>query len=85
MAENRDVIEYPLAMLWRLRRSFDKKINGISDVYRNNSSNFETKHMRLSEDIYYFITEIIDVQQQFAEGYYFLTVTVKRSKNSFRY
>ena len=43
MAENSDVIEYSLEMLWRHWRAFHKKINGIHDVYRNNSSNFETK------------------------------------------
>ena len=51
MAANRDVIEYPLAMLWRHWRAFPKKINGIRDVYLN-SSNFETKLIRLSVDIH---------------------------------
>ena len=62
-----------------------KKINGITDDYRNNSFNFEAKLMRLSHDIHNFITEIVDIWQQFAEGYCFVTVTVIRSKKSFRY
>ena len=61
MAENRDVIESPLAMLWRHRPSIHKKIAGIRDDYRNNSYNFEAKLMRLSDDIHNFITEIVDV------------------------
>ena len=61
MAANRDVIEYPLAMLWRHRPSIHKKINGIRDDYRNNSYNFETKLMRLSDDMSNCLTEIVDV------------------------
>ena len=58
---NRDVIEYPLSMLRRHWRAFHKKINGIQDDYRNNSNNFETKLMRLSENTHHFMNEIIDV------------------------
>ena len=29
MAENRDLIEYPLAMLWRHRRAFTRKLTGF--------------------------------------------------------
>ena len=29
MAENRDVIEYPLAVLWRHRRAFTRKLTGF--------------------------------------------------------
>ena len=36
--------------------------------------------MRLSDDIHNFITEIVDVLQQFAECYCFVTKTVKISK-----
>ena len=61
-------------------KGIQKKINGIRDVYRNNSSNFETKLMRLSEGMHNFITEIIDVLQQFTEGYYFVAVTAERSQ-----
>ena len=60
MAENRDVIEYPLSMLWRHRRAFTTKLKD-SDDYRNNSYNFEAKLVRLSDDIHNFITEIVDV------------------------
>ena len=65
MAENRDVIEYQLAMLWRHRR-IHKKINRIRDDYRNNSYNFDAKLMRFSDDIHNCLTEIVDVMQQFA-------------------
>ena len=58
MAENRDVIEYPLAMLGRHRPNIDKKINGIRDDYRNNSYNFEAKLVRLSDDMNNCLTEI---------------------------
>ena len=43
MAAHRDVTEYPQAKLWRHWRAFNKKINGIPEVCRNNSSNFEIK------------------------------------------
>ena len=43
-----------------------KKINEIRDDYRNNSYNFEAKLMRLTDDSHNFITEIIDVIQQFS-------------------
>ena len=52
MAENREVIEYQLAMLKRHRRTFTRKLTGIRDDYRNNSYNFEAKLMRLSDDIH---------------------------------
>ena len=60
MAANRDVIEYPLAMLWRHRPSIHKKINGIQTTIVI-TYNFEAKLMRLSDDIHNFITEIVDV------------------------
>ena len=85
MAENRDVIEYPLANALTSQAGIHKKINGIRDDYRNNSYNFEAKLMRLSDDIHNCLTEIVDVQQQFAEGYCFVTMTVRRQKKSFRY
>ena len=45
MAANRDVIEYPLEMLWRHWGAFHKKMSRVRNVYRNNSSNFETRLM----------------------------------------
>ena len=39
-----------------------------------NSSNLEATIMIVSEKIYQFITEFIDVQEQYAEGYGFVTV-----------
>ena len=69
MVENRDVIEYPLAMLWRHRTGIHKKINGIRDDYRNNSYNFKAKLMRLSDDMNNCL------KQQFAVGYCFVTMT----------
>ena len=61
------------------------KTDLFRDDYRNNSYNFEAKLMRLSDDIHNCLTEIVDVLQQFAEGYCFVTLTVERSKKSFRY
>ena len=61
MGENRDVIEYPLAMLRRHRQSIHKKIAGIRYDYRNNSYNFEAKLMRLSDDMNNCLSEIVDV------------------------
>ena len=61
MAENNDVIENPLAMLWRHRTSIHKKINGIRDDYHNNSYNFKAKLMRLSDDMDNCLAEIVDV------------------------
>ena len=61
MEENRDVIEYPLAMLWRHRPNIHKKINEIRDDYRNNSYNFDAKLMRLSDDMKNCLAEIVDV------------------------
>ena len=54
-------------------------------MYRNNSNNLDATFVKLFEKIQYFITEIIDVWQQFAESYCFVTVAVKRVKKSFRY
>ena len=48
-----------------------------------NSNNLEATFVKLSEKIQYFITEFIDVWQQFAESYCFVTVAVKRANNSF--
>ena len=55
------------------------------DVHYNNSNNLEATFVKLSEKIQYFITEFIDVWQQFVESYCFGTVAVKRAKQSFRY
>ena len=55
------------------------------DVYHNKASNLEATFMKLSEKIKYFITKFIDVWQQFAESYCFVTVAVKRAKKSFRF
>ena len=49
--------------LWRV---FIKKINKILDLYHNNSNNLEANFLKLTENIQYFITEFIDVWQQFA-------------------
>ena len=74
------------AIRWRRRagwirwRVFFEKINRIQDMYHNNSNNLETTFMKLSEKIHYFITEFIDVWQQFVESYSFVPVTVKWSK-----
>ena len=54
----------------------------IHYMYHNNSNNLEATFMKFSEKIQYFITEFIDVGQQFAESYCF---TDKRSNKSFRY
>ena len=48
-------------------------------MYHNNSNNLEATLVKLSEKIQYIITEFIDVWQQFAESYCFVTVAVKRS------
>ena len=58
MAANRDVsADNALTSL----AGIHKKINGVRDDYRNNSYNFDTKLMRLSDDIHNFTTEIVDV------------------------
>ena len=44
------------------------------DVHYNNSNNLEATFVKLSEKIKYFITEYIDVWQQFAESHYFVAV-----------
>ena len=46
-------------------------------MYHNNSNNLEARLVKLSEKIRCFITDFIDVWQQFAESYCFVTVTVK--------
>ena len=61
------------------------KNNSIKDVYHNNSNNLEATFVKLSEKIHNFNTEFIDVWQQFAESYCFVTVKVKTSKKSYRY
>ena len=57
-----------------------KKKNRIQDVHHNNSNNLEATFVKLSEKIQYFTMEFIDVWQQFAESYCFLTVAVKRAE-----
>ena len=47
--------------------------------------NLEATFVKLSEKMQYFITEFIHVWQQFAESYCFVTVAVKRAKQSFRF
>ena len=66
-------------------RVFLEKSNKIQDMYHNISNNLEATFVKLNEKIQYFISEFIDVWQQFAESYCFVTVAVKRSKKSFRY
>ena len=53
------------------------------DLHHNNSTNLEATFVKLSEKFEYFITEFIDIWQQFAESYYFVTVVLKRMKNCF--
>ena len=55
-------------------------MNGIRDVYRNNSINFVAAGLKLSEKINNFSTKFIDVRQKFADGYGFVAVTVRRTK-----
>ena len=55
------------------------------DVHYNNSNNLEATFVKLSEKIKYFITEFIDVRQQFAASYCFVAVAVNRAKQSFRF
>ena len=50
-------------------------------MYLNNSNNLEATFVKFFEKIQYFITELIDVSQQFALSYCFVTVTVERSKD----
>ena len=50
------------------------------DVHYKNSNNLEATIVKLSEKIQYFITEFINVLQQFAESYCFVAVAVKRAK-----
>ena len=52
-------------------------------MHHNNSNNLEATFVKVSEKIKNFITEFIDVWQQFAESYCFVTVAVKRAKNRF--
>ena len=64
MAENRDVIEYLLATLWRHRRASTTKLTRFETTNVTiNSYNFEAKLMRLSDDIHNCLTEIVDVFQ----------------------
>ena len=67
------------------REGLSLKKYWIQDVHHNNSNNLEATFVKLSEKIQYFITEFIDVWQQFAQSYCFVTVAVKRAKQSFRY
>ena len=53
------------------------------DVHYNNSNNLEATFVKLSEKIKYFITEFIDVWQQFADNYGFVTVASKERNNRF--
>ena len=49
-------------------------------MHHTNSNNLEATFVKLYEKYQYFITEFIDVWQQFAESYCFVTVAVKREK-----
>ena len=51
------------------KRRFNEEIVEIRDVYRNNSSNFETTLMKLSEKIYHFSILFIAARVQFAGDY----------------
>ena len=57
------------------KKNWDEFTGGIffkklmdPDVHYNNSNNLEATFVKLSEKIKYFITEFIDVWQQFAES-----------------
>ena len=50
-------------------------------MHHNNSNNLEATFLKLSEKIQYFITEFIDVWQQFAESSCFVAVAVNRAEN----
>ena len=83
--------ELSSAICWRRRTGmssldgFSLKKYWIQDVHYNNPNNSEATFAKLSEKIQYFIMEFIDVRQQFTESYCFVTVAVKRAKQSFRF
>ena len=54
-------------------------------MHHNNSNNLAVTLVKFSLKTQHFITEFIDVWQQLAESYCFVTVVVKRAKKSFRY
>ena len=54
-------------------------------MHYNNVNNLEATFVELYEKIQYFITEIIDVWQQLTQSYCFVTVVVKKAKQSFRF
>ena len=74
------------------KKNWDEFTGGIffkklmdPDVHYNNSNNLEAAFVKLSEKNPIFITEFIDVWQQFVESYCFVTVAVKRAKQMFRF
>ena len=61
-----DIIEPPAVnAVTSLEDTYDE-INGIREVYCNNSSNFEAMTVKPSEKIHHFRTEFIDITPQFA-------------------
>ena len=46
--------------------AFLEKMDRIQDMYHNNSNNLEDTFVKFSEKNKYFITEFVDVWQQFA-------------------
>ena len=74
------------------KKNWDESTGGIfkkkvmdPDEHYNNSNNLEATFVKLSEKIQYFITEFIDVWEQFPESFCFVTVAVKRAKQLFRF
>ena len=67
---------------WVHWRAFIEKINRIQDMYQNNSNNLEATFLKLSEKhpIFYF-----GIYGCLATIRLVFSVTVKRSKKSFRY
>ena len=52
-------------------------------MHHNNSNKLEATYVKLSEKIHYFITAFIDVWQQFAYSYCFVTGGSKERKSRF--
>ena len=69
MATNNDVVEPSVVHAVTSLEGIHNKINGIRELYRNNSRNVEAIPMKLSEEIDHFSTEFIDIGQQFVACY----------------
>ena len=62
---------------WRHWCIFHWKIDGFRDVNRVNSNNFKATLLKRSVELNHFRPEVIDAEQQIAEGYGFAIVTLK--------